>query len=82
MRDAMWEKVARHRRSRWWTLLGRSRCRGCGLRWPCLAHDGARRALESAPSTPDWATLGTHPRIAVAPPLTYGQRYRSCGDAR
>jgi len=52
------------------------------MRWPCLARDRARRALDGAPSTPDWATLGTQPQIAVSPLLTYGQRYRSCGDAR
>jgi len=82
MHAAMQAKAARHQRSRRWALLGRSRCRDCGMRWPCLARDRARRALDGAPSTPDWATLGTQPQIAVSPLLTYGQRYRSCGDAR
>jgi hypothetical protein len=65
MRAAMRAKVVRHQKSRWWAVLGRTRCRGCGLRWPCLAHDRARQALDGQPSTLDWAKLGTEPQIAV-----------------
>jgi hypothetical protein len=79
VRAAMRTKVDRRHKSRWWAVLGRARCRGCGLRWPCLVHDRAWQAQDGPPSTVDWAKLGTEPQIAVAPLLTYGQRYRSGG---
>jgi hypothetical protein len=82
MRAVMRAKVERHQKSRRWAVLGRSRCRSCGLKWPCLAYERARRALENPSSTVDWAKLGTEPRIAAAPLLTYGQRYRSAGGSR
>jgi hypothetical protein len=82
MRTAMRMKVERHQKSRLWVILGRARCRICGMRWPCPAHERARRALSEQPSTPDWLKLGTEPQIAVAPLLTYGQRYRAGGQSR
>jgi hypothetical protein len=82
MRAVMRAKVERHQKSRRWAVLGRTRCRGCGLKWPCLAYERARRALDGQSSTVDWARLGTEPRIAMAPLRTYGQRYRSAGGSR
>jgi hypothetical protein len=79
LRQALQARLDRHRRSRGWALFGCSRCRVCGWRWPCLAHRQARRALDGAPSAPQWARLATRPNPAVAPLLTYGQRYRSGG---
>jgi hypothetical protein len=81
VRDALEAKVARHCRSRRWALLGRSRCGECGWQWPCPAYGRAQRRLDDV-AAPDWASLATRANPSVAPLLTYGQRYRSCGDLR
>jgi hypothetical protein len=75
-REALQSKLHRHRRSGRWALFGRSRCRACGLLWPCPALRRATRTMDETPA-PDWSRLATQPNPAVAPLLTYGQRYRS-----
>ena len=67
MRAVMRAKVERHQKSRRWAVLGRTRCQVCRLKWPCLAYQRARRALDGQSSTVDWVAMGTEPRIAVAP---------------
>jgi hypothetical protein len=72
-REVLQARASRHCWSPLWRLVKISRCRECRLRWPCLAHLDAVRALQTvAPSPPAWASEPTE----LLPVVTLAQRHR------
>jgi hypothetical protein len=74
-RDTLRARVDRHRRSRWWNLAGRSRCRCCRFRWPCAAYLDALRVLEVTAAPRRLAVVTTEPQPRLGPPNSRGQKY-------